>query len=131
MNRKQYILALALLLIAGLCGGVVSGRLLAGAPAEARQEVRASKTYGGQKWEYCALTKAAYVGSNRNGRYWVSYFSDKGAQVVEYEETALERNGPAKAIAKLADEGWEMVGEGPLDIRQGELRALYFKRPKL
>jgi hypothetical protein len=129
MNGKQYVLALALLVIAGLCGGVVSGKLLAAAPVEARKD-DAPKTYSGQKWEYCALTKAAYVGSNRSGRYWVSYFSDKGAQVVEYEETALERNGPAKAIAKLADEGWEMVGEGPLDIRQGELRALYFKRPK-
>ena len=129
MNRKQYAVALALLMITGLCGGAISGRLLDATPTEAQQP-GATKTYSGQKWEYCALTRAAYVGSNRNGRYWISYFSDKGVQVVELEETALERNGPAKAIARLADEGWEMVGEGPLDIRQGELRALYFKRPK-
>jgi hypothetical protein len=129
MNRKQYAVALALLMIAGLCGGAISGRLLDATPTGAQQPP-APKNYSGQKWEYCALTRAAYVGSNRNGRYWISYFSDKGVQVVELEETALERNGPAKAIAKLADEGWEMVGEGPLDIRQGELRALYFKRPK-
>ena len=129
MNRKQYVLALALLMIAGLCGGAISGKLFAATPTEA-QQAGASKTYTGQKWEYCALTNAGYVGSSNSGRYWISYFSDKGVQVVQMEETAFERNGPAKAIAKLADEGWEMVGEGPLDIRNGELRALYFKRPK-
>ncbi len=129
MNRKQYVVALALLMIAGLCGGAISVRLLDATPTEA-QATGTTRAHSGQKWEYCALTRAAYVGSNRNGRYWISYFSDKGAQVVEMEETALERNGPAKAIARLADEGWEMVTDGPLDIRQGELRALYFKRPK-
>lgn len=130
MNRKQYTLALALLLIAGLLGGALSGRLLAVTPAQAQPQATPSKTFTGQKWEYCALTKAAYVASNRGGLYWISYFRDTGVQVVEIEDTALERNGPAKAIAKLGDEGWEMITEGPLDIRQGELKALYFRRPK-
>lgn len=130
MNRKQYALALAALTIAGLCGGALSTRLFAAASAEANEQAGASKTYSGQKWEYCALTRSAYVSSNRGGLYWISYFTDKGVQVVEIEETALERNGPGKAIVRLADEGWEMIGEGPLDIRQGDLRALYFKRPK-
>ena len=129
MNRKQYTLALALLLIAGLLGGALSGRLFAVTPTQAQQPA-ASKTYAGQKYEYCALTRAAYVASNRGGLYWISYFRDSGVQVVEIEDTALERNGPAKAIARLGDEGWEMMTEGPLDIRQGELKALYFKRPK-
>ena len=131
MNRKQYTLALALLLIAGLLGGAISAQLLAIAPAQAQQQqATSSKTYGGQKWEYCALTRAAYVASNRGGLYWISYFRDSGVQVVEIEDTALERNGPAKALARLGDEGWEMITEGPLDLRQGELKALYFKRPK-
>lgn len=129
MNKKQYTLALALLLIAGLLGGALSGKLLGVTPTQA-QQATASKTYAGPKWEYCALTRAAYVASNRGGLYWISYFRDSGVQVVEIEDTALERNGPAKAIAKLGDEGWEMITEGPLDIRQGELKALYFKRPK-
>ena len=133
MNRKQYALALALLVVTGLLGGALSSRLLAitAAPPTAQaQQPAASKTFAGQKYEYCALTRAAYVASNRGGLYWISYFRDSGVQVVEIEDTALERNGPAKAIAKLGDEGWEMVTEGPLDIRQGELKALYFKRPK-
>ena len=50
--------------------------------------------------------------------------------MVEVEEQATERGGPAKAIARLGEEGWEMVGQGPLEIRQGGFNALYFKRPK-
>ncbi|MGB7926498.1 MAG: hypothetical protein WCF57_24885 [Pyrinomonadaceae bacterium] len=134
MDRKQYALALALLLVAGLLGGALSGRLLAVAPttttAQAQPQSASSRPYAGQKWEYCALTKAAYVASNRGGLFWISYFRDTGVQVVEVEDTALERNGPAKAIAKLGDEGWEMITEGPLDLRQGELKAIYFRRPK-
>jgi hypothetical protein len=76
------------------------------------------------------INESAYVGSNRGGLYWVSYFRDSGVQVAEVEDPALEKNGPAKAIAKLGVEGWEMVGQGPLEIRQGTLSALYFKRPK-
>ena len=129
MNGKQYALALVLLMITGLLGGAMSGKFLGVTPTQA-QQTGAQKTYAGAKWEYCALTRAAYVASNRGGLYWISYFRDSGVQVVEIEDTALEKNGPSKAIARLGEEGWEMIGEGPLDIRQGELKALYFKRPK-
>lgn len=129
MNGKRYAVALVLLMITGLLGGAMSGKFLGVTPTQAQQTV-AQKTYAGSKWEYCALTRAAYVASNRGGLYWISYFRDSGVQVVEIEDTALEKNGPSKAIARLGEEGWEMIGEGPLDIRQGELKALYFKRPK-
>lgn len=129
MDRKQYMLALGLLMIAGLLGGVMSGKFSVITPTQA-QPTGAQKTYAGLKWEYCALTRAAYVVSNRGGLYWISYFRDSGVQVVEIEDTALEKNGPSKALARLGEEGWEMIGEGPLEIRQGELKALYFKRPK-
>ena len=46
------------------------------------------------------------------------------------EELATESYGPAKAIAKLGEDGWEMVGEGPLEMRAGNLNAIYFKRLK-
>ena len=129
MDRKHYALALVLLMIAGLLGGTMSGKFSVITPTQA-QKTGAQKTYAGPKWEYCALTRAAYVVSNRGGLYWISYFRNSGVQVVEIEDTALEKNGPSKAIARLGEEGWEMIGEGPLEIRQGELKALYFKRPK-
>jgi hypothetical protein len=130
MDKKRYALIVVVMLMAALCGGAISGKFLTPTGAQAQAVAGAPKMAGGQKWEYCSLTKAAYVASNRGGLYWISYFRDSGVQVVEVEDTALERNGPAKALARLGEEGWEMVGAGPLDIRQGELKALYFKRPK-
>ncbi len=124
MNGKWYSLMISLAIVAALIGGTISNRLLVATSAQAQQDAL------GQKWEYCALTKAAYVGSNRGGIYWISYFRDSGVQVIEVEDAALEKNGPAKAMAKLGAEGWEMVGQGPLEIRQGTFNALYFKRPK-
>lgn len=83
-----------------------------------------------QKWEYCAVSPAKYANSNRVGVYWITYFKDSGVQVVEFEDTPTEKNGPAKAIAKLGAEGWELVTQAPLDTRYAQLDALYFKRPK-
>lgn len=83
------------------------------------------------KWEYCTVSRAKYVNSNRAGLYWISYFRENGVQVVEFEDTATEKNGATKIIAKLGAEGWELVGQAPLDIRQGApIDALYFKRSR-
>lgn len=128
MNERRYML-LMVLMIAGFLGVAISDKLFTPVPAQA-QSAGESRTVAGQRWEYCALTTAAYVGSGRRGIYWISYFRDAGVEVVEVEDAATERNGPAKIIAKLGEEGWEMVGQGQLEIRQGRLAALYFKRPK-
>lgn len=142
MNKKLYAVLFALMIASGVAGGAVSNRLLGGARTFAQDEdpppptlrptprPQASANARTRKWEYCSLTRAAYPGSVRGGLYWISYFRDGGVQVVEVEEQATERGGPAKAISKLGEEGWEMVGQGPLEIRQGGLNAIYFKRPK-
>ncbi len=84
-----------------------------------------------KKWEYCTVSRAKYANALKAGTYWISYFREDGVQVVEVEESATERNGATKAIAKLGAEGWELVGAGNLDIRQGApVEALYFKRQK-
>ena len=124
MNGKWHTIMIALVIVATLTGGPIFNRWLVATPALAHQNS------AGQQWEYCTLTKASYVASNRGGVYWISYFRDSGVQVIEVEDPALEKNGPAKAIAKLGVEGWEMVGQGPLEISKGTLNALYFKRPK-
>src|SRR5678816_3881582 len=110
MNRKWNVIMIALVIVATLIGGSISNRWLFATPALAHQNGAV------QQWEYCTLTKASYVGSIRGGVYWISYFRDSGVQVIEVEDPALEKNGPAKAIAKLGAEGWEMVGQGPLEI---------------
>src|ERR1700738_2087511 len=91
---------------------------------------RAQPSYeASQQWEYCALSRSAFIGSqNRAGTYWISYFNDGGVKVETFQETAPEPNGMAKAIAKLGTQGWEWVGAGKLDVRAGDpIEAMYFK----
>jgi len=82
------------------------------------------------RWEYCAVTKSAYAASNRAGLYWITYFRTSGFDVVDVEDNATSNAALAKAIARLGDEGWEMVGAGAMDANTKRLDALYFKRPK-
>jgi hypothetical protein len=51
---------------------------------------------------------------------------------MEVQASATEGGGAAfaKAISKLGSEGWEMVAPGPLEVNQGQVNALYFRRPK-
>lgn len=124
MSKTPRILTLALVLAAGLVGGAITGRMNYTVPTQAqRAPVRGPR----DRWEYCSLSKAL-VGQSRGGLYWISYFHSNGVQVVEVEEMATESSGPAKAISKLGDEGWEMVGQGPLEMRAGGTNAIYFKR---
>jgi hypothetical protein len=106
----------------------ISGMMLLVANSKASV---ASEGAGGQKWEYCTLTKAAYTSSPRAGVYWISYFRASGVQVVDVEDNATTNAAMSKALARLGDEGWELVGSGPLEVRPGtKLDALYFKRPR-
>jgi hypothetical protein len=123
---RTFVLAFVLVLAAGLIGGAITERLNYAAPTEAQRTDR-PPVRTPDRWDYCALSKAA-VGASRGGLYSISYFRDGGAQVVEAEELATERDGPARAIALLGQAGWEMVGEGPLDLRAGSTNAIYFKR---
>ena len=85
-----------------------------------------------ERWEYCTVSKAGYTASSRGGTYWISYFKDTGVEIVEVEERASEQQGAAvvKAMARLGNEGWEMVGQADLPVKTGRLEALYFKRRK-
>lgn len=133
MNKTRSLLTLALLLAAGFAGGTIAGRMNLTVPTQAQRADptadRLARVRDPDRWEYCSLSKAM-VGQGRGGLYWITYFRSGGAQVVETEELATERYGPSKAIAQLGAEGWEMVGEGPLEMRTGGLNAIYFKRPR-
>ncbi len=127
MSLRRYALT-AIFVLAALCGGAAAGRFFASAQQPTPRPTPAGKI-APQRWEYASLTRAA-TGPQRGGLYWISYFSERGVRVVEVEEQATEQGGPAKGIAQLGADGWEMVGQGPLEIRQGGLNAIYFKRPK-
>ena len=133
MNKTRLVLTLALVLAAGLIGGAITGRMNFTVPTQAQRVEstadRLARIRDRDRWEYCSLSKAM-VGQGRGGLYWITYFRSGGAQIVETEELATERYGPSKAMAQLGAEGWEMVGEGPLEMRTGGLNAIYFKRPR-
>jgi hypothetical protein len=129
MKRRHYLLTAALSLAAGLAGHALNWGALTPRPAEARAP-RASE------WEYCAVVKAQF-GDPRRQIYWISYFKGEGVK-PEPVEAGLGGNSFAKAVAKLGDEGWEMVGEGPLEVAPtvrpgpttGAPTAIFFKRRK-
>ncbi len=129
MNRRHYLLTVALSLSAGFAGHALYGLLVTPRAAEARAGAQPRDL----QWEYCAVVKSQ-VGSPRLF-YWISYFNGEGAK-VDRIEASLGGNSFAKAVAKLGEEGWEMVGQGPLDVgadtRPGPSgnmpTAIYFKR---
>jgi hypothetical protein len=131
MNRRHYLLTVALSLAAVLAGHALYGSLAAPTTARAAVEPRRDA-----QWEYCAVVKSQAIPTPRLF-FWILYFKDEGMR-TETVEAALGGNSYAKAIAKLGDDGWEMVGEGPLDIRPdprpgspgSATTALFFKRRK-
>jgi hypothetical protein len=131
MNRRHYLLTVALSLAAGLAGHALYGSLAAPPAARAAAEPRRDA-----EWEYCAVVKSQAIPTPRLFA-WITYFKDEGVK-TETVEAGLGGNSYAKAIAKLGNDGWEMVGEGPLDIRPdprpnapgSALNALFFKRRK-
>jgi hypothetical protein len=129
MDRRHYLLVIALSLSAGFAGHALHGALLT-PPVQARTTGAASDV----QWEYCAVIKAQYAGASPRVVYWINYF--KGDSVrTEPVEAGLAGNSFAKAVSKLGEDGWDMVGEGPLEanipIRPGSgPNAIFFKRRK-
>lgn len=126
---NKYLLGTACLLFAFTAGFWASAYFSNGITVQAQSDRDENSSV--VKWEYCTVSKAKFTNSNRAGIYWISYFKENGVQVVEFEDTPTEKNGTSKIIAKLGAEGWELVGQAPLDVRQGApIDALYFKRKK-
>jgi hypothetical protein len=128
MRPRHYALLIGLALFAGFAGRAVAEVLLTPRVASARA-AQDDRT----EWDYCAVTRAQYPGSTQGGVYWIAYFKANGVETVEVKAGPFE-NGQAKAISKLGSEGWVMVGQGPLDVRQGgpqsTVNVLYFRRQR-
>ncbi len=129
MSGKYLLSTVVLALAAG-----VAGHALQGAPSSHVAETRAgvSADASDLQWEYCAVVKAQYVGSPQGGIYWIAYFKGEGVR-TEDVKAGPTGNAFAKAVAKLGEDGWDMVGEGPLEVRLGPggtQTAMFFKRRK-
>src|SRR5262245_46985009 len=125
MSKTKQILILAITAAAAAACGLIAFNSFSGSSVQANQ-VRRS---GAQKWEYCAITKV-YRPDGQIGlrevrdiaviRYFqiggakeetVEFISDNGdTKIIGLGRDMLGgRNVFAKAVAKLGDEGWEMV----------------------
>ena len=127
MRRNHFLLTLVLALAAGL-----AGHALRGEPASHAAAPRADADPSDLQWEYCAVVKAQYIGTPQGGIYWIAYFRGEGVR-TEDVKVGPTGNAFAKAVAKLGEDGWDMVGEGPLEIRPGPggtPTAIFFKRRK-
>lgn len=127
MKKAGYASLLILLALGGFLYGSALNRSVAVARSDEESSARA-----GARWEYAAVSRAGYTGSSRGGTYWISYFKETGVEIVEIEEKVSEQQGTqiSRAIARLGDEGWEMVGQGELPVKTGRFEAIYFKRLK-
>ena len=132
MKKAAYVFLLMALVLGGFLYGSRLDRVVAVASAESPGEQKDEARTTGARWEYCAVSRAGYTGSTRGGAYWVSYFKDTGVEIVEIEEKVSEQQGAAiaRAMAKLGEEGWEMVGCSELPVKTGRYEAIYFKRQK-
>ncbi len=130
MKRTVFVLTIMLALVAGFF--IRSWSSTALRVAEARPATVSSVE---NEWEFCAVTRAQFLPGPRGNQYWIVYFRGEGVQTVTVE-TGVSGNAQGKAVARLGSEGWEMVGEGTLDMgrpttgRDEQPRALFFKRLK-
>lgn len=136
MNQNKQLWLLTLLLIAMLGGGALATGFAVVRSAQARQTSGQPK----EKWEYCAIVRADYGSDNfgrSNAKVRIRYFDLQGSR-EEIVEAQLEtsnhrffnagREGEARALAKLGNDGWEMVGR---ESNGGEYyNFIYFKRLK-
>lgn len=119
--------SLLLAVIAFSAGGLFT-KTLNSQPALAQQAAAASPASIG--WEYATVMG---VNQGMKGPHAsICYFRTTGAETETIElDKGHPRDALAIAIAKLGQEGWEMMGEGK-NIADGSsyIGSLYFKRPK-
>jgi len=78
------------------------------------------------QWEYCAVVGIFNSFQNRHlspkfPAVW--YFAPGGIQIDEIKSKDVQ--AVTQTIARLGEEGWEMVGCGNLEVAE---HAIYFKR---
>lgn len=135
MNKTKQILSFAAIAAVVAVVGVIAINPFRGSSVQANQGGRS----GIQKWEYCAIISAGLGTGNvgERGIAVIRYFQAGGLkeETVEFVPGIGKRNffltdeALDKAIAKLGDEGWEMVLKEP-DAEDKPRTIIYFKRPK-
>jgi hypothetical protein len=128
MSKTRQILIMAII-AAGAAAGLVAINPFRTSSVQANQ----AGTSGAQKWEYCVITDVHWAGGGLGSRQVVviRYFQVGGSkeEAVEFPSGVVKstdlKEALNKVIAKLGDEGWEMVLRAP-----DNGYTFYFKRPR-
>jgi len=135
MSKTKQVIILAIIAAVATTVGLIAANSFSVSSVHANQ----GGGSGAQKWEYCAITSASYSGTNfgARGTAVIRYFQVGGVkeETIEFvpdigqrNEVRIENGALNKAIAKLGDEGWELVSKEP---DTDKIRNIfYFKRPK-
>ncbi len=88
-----------------------------------------------QRWEYCAVGPIKGSVSGEFGYYphlWQFTLSGLVKTPIAAKEGVSESEAVAQVIAQLGDDGWEMVGAGPVEggYQYYNYHIIYFKRAR-
>ncbi len=137
MNKIKQIFILAIIAAGAAIGGMLVVNPSGASSVQASQVGRT----GIQRWEYCAITSASYAGNNFGGARgiaYIRYFQIDGEkeETVEFipefgrNVSSEGKEALSKAIAKLGNDGWEMISKEADRDTNGNFIPIYFKRPK-
>lgn len=90
-------------------------------------QVENTKHAATRKWEYCTLTGGSWVDKgfiSKTPAAMIQYFPNTREQI----EGATHEDAHANAVAKLGEEGWEMIGIR--EMCDNCFPVFYFKRAK-
>lgn len=139
MKKKTYMLIMGLTLTAIFGYGIMLNTISVTQPVQAQV---AKGVTNRQKWEHCSVLSINLISTNagkNTGAAMIYYVRDGSYQSEKIEAVSgsngldninkVKTNALAKAISKLQDEGWEMVGEGSLlPYGSTDQKMIYFKR---
>ena len=125
MNKKSFLLASVCVMATLIISRAASHISSADQPVRAKQASEAQSS-AAPKWEYCAITSVFdqrdHIGKWK-GAAVIHYFQAAGSkeEIVEiaselgrkYPYNSVREEAKFKAIAKLGDEGWEMILKEP------------------
>ena len=137
MKRWGYLLTFVGGALFAVVLGLTTSATFKASIVAAQQTEKASS----QKWEYCAVRKKSAYEDNFGrwrGSALIQYFQAEGTREEEVwaqselglkSLTAVSEDARAKALAKLGNEGWEMVGIEVTGEKSGSVTYI-LKRPK-
>jgi hypothetical protein len=133
MKKSQVLFLMISISVMTLIGREVFDRF--SGPNIARAQSTQPAQFGAQtKWEYCEIERYSGYRESFGVKVYstiIRYYIPSGWRIetveLDHKDGGSNDKVEAKAIAKLGEEGWEMVHDR---TSEGTTTKIYFKRPK-